>query len=257
MRAFGILGAVAAIVLAFAGNSVCAQTATTAAVGKPMALLAGLRPPHETRHKVAKHTIHAKAAHEKTGGKMRHARMAAAHARHASARTSAARHRAHHERAVAASAFAEESPPQADPNPPHAAVANWRAENVAPANDSAPSMAASPVAPVSTNAAATAGSDAQPDPSKVQTIKIAAPDPVSRSDPTAEQATSVTAKDGAVVAPSGAAQTVLAAPVHGSTSKAVGSTSWIAQMLAALGGAVAAGVVAWFLIGSGPVRTYG
>jgi hypothetical protein len=37
---------------------------------------------------------------------------------------------------------------------------------------------------------------------------------------------------------------------------AVGSASWIAQVLAALGGAVAAGSVAWFLIGSAPQRTY-
>jgi hypothetical protein len=37
----------------------------------------------------------------------------------------------------------------------------------------------------------------------------------------------------------------------------VGSPAWIAQVLAALGGAVAAGSVAWFLIGSAPQRTYG
>lgn len=37
----------------------------------------------------------------------------------------------------------------------------------------------------------------------------------------------------------------------------VGSASWIAQALAALGGAVAAGSVAWFLIGTTPQRTYG
>jgi hypothetical protein len=37
----------------------------------------------------------------------------------------------------------------------------------------------------------------------------------------------------------------------------VGSVAWIAQVLAALGGAVAAGSVAWFLIGSTPQRTYG
>jgi hypothetical protein len=37
----------------------------------------------------------------------------------------------------------------------------------------------------------------------------------------------------------------------------VGSTSWVMQVLAALGGAVAAGSVAWFLIGSAPQRTYG
>jgi hypothetical protein len=37
----------------------------------------------------------------------------------------------------------------------------------------------------------------------------------------------------------------------------VGSTSWVLQVLAALGGAVAAGSVAWFLIGAAPQRTYG
>ncbi len=37
----------------------------------------------------------------------------------------------------------------------------------------------------------------------------------------------------------------------------IGSGSWIAQVLAARGGAVAAGAVAWFLIGSTPQRMYG
>jgi hypothetical protein len=37
----------------------------------------------------------------------------------------------------------------------------------------------------------------------------------------------------------------------------VGTASWIAQVLAALGGAVAAGSAAWFLIGVTPQRTYG
>ena len=37
----------------------------------------------------------------------------------------------------------------------------------------------------------------------------------------------------------------------------VGSASWIAQVLAALGGAIAAGSVAWFLIGASPQRMYG
>ena len=37
----------------------------------------------------------------------------------------------------------------------------------------------------------------------------------------------------------------------------IGSASWIAQVLAALGGAITAGVLAWFLIGAGPVRSYG
>jgi len=37
----------------------------------------------------------------------------------------------------------------------------------------------------------------------------------------------------------------------------VGSTAWILQVMAALGGAVAAGASAWFLIGSTPQRTFG
>jgi hypothetical protein len=37
----------------------------------------------------------------------------------------------------------------------------------------------------------------------------------------------------------------------------IGSTSWIAQVLAALGGALAAGIVAWFLIWPFARRTYG
>ena len=45
--------------------------------------------------------------------------------------------------------------------------------------------------------------------------------------------------------------------VGGQVSSQVGSASWIAKVLAALGGAVAAGSAAWFLIGLTPQRTYG
>ena len=50
-------------------------------------------------------------------------------------------------------------------------------------------------------------------------------------------------------------------PVHAmlfkpSTPSPVGSASWIAQLLAALGGAIAAGAVAWFLIRPAPERNY-
>jgi hypothetical protein len=41
-------------------------------------------------------------------------------------------------------------------------------------------------------------------------------------------------------------------------SSTIGSASWVAQVLAALGGAMAAGTLAWFLIGGGPpARDYG
>jgi hypothetical protein len=41
------------------------------------------------------------------------------------------------------------------------------------------------------------------------------------------------------------------------TKAAVGSPGWIAQVMAALAGAVAAGSIAWFLIGAAPRRAYG
>jgi hypothetical protein len=49
----------------------------------------------------------------------------------------------------------------------------------------------------------------------------------------------------------------LTAPAPEATNAAVGSPGWIAQVMAALAGAVAAGSIAWFLIGSAPQRTYG
>lgn len=267
MRGWGLLGAVAALAMAFAANSVCAQTATSAQVGKPLALLAGLRPPHEAKRKEAKHTIHAKAAHERTATKT-HRRRLAAHARHASATRLATRHHAHHEQAITASAFAEEPSPQMPAT--SAPVSGWPAasQNPAPTGHAATSDPAA--APVADNAPpnAAAGNFRNPDASRVQTVKITAPDPTSLPNPANGHGASdaAAANDSAAAVPAAAAtpQTLAAAPVAepnkdrtGQTTDAVGSASWIAQVLAALGGAVAAGAVAWFLIGGGPVRTYG
>ncbi|MGB7078093.1 MAG: hypothetical protein WBD53_12975, partial [Xanthobacteraceae bacterium] len=124
MRGYGIgvrlLGAVAVFVATFAAGAVYAQAATATPVGKPLALLAGLRPPqeikHATKHKATRHfahvtNVHAKAAHEKTAE--RHRPRMTAHARHASATRLAARHHAHREQTITASAFADEPSPQA------------------------------------------------------------------------------------------------------------------------------------------------
>jgi len=62
-------------------------------------------------------------------------------------------------------------------------------------------------------------------------------------------------QDDAATKPAAATAFVAAAHDQDEASP-VGSPSWIAQVLAALGGAVAAGSVAWFLIGSTPQRTY-
>lgn len=47
------------------------------------------------------------------------------------------------------------------------------------------------------------------------------------------------------------------APQPEAAASAIGSPGWVAQVMAAAAGAVAAGSLAWFLIGSAPQRTYG
>lgn len=54
-------------------------------------------------------------------------------------------------------------------------------------------------------------------------------------------------------APKPAVRALVVAPAAAQPDP-VGSASWIAQVLAALGGAITAGIVAWFLIRSGPPR---
>ncbi|MFY9692399.1 MAG: hypothetical protein WAK35_01515 [Xanthobacteraceae bacterium] len=236
----GFITAIAVVtittVLALGGAQ--AQTAASEPVGKPLALLAGLRPPHEP-----KHAVHAKATHSasrKTAARTsHHVRAAAEHSRHAARRKIARQRHEASEPAVTASAFAEEPPPQA-----------------APADGM---MASTPVAsPVSQPVSENAPAPASPDPTavKVETLRIAAPNPDSSVAPSAPQdAPPVAATNDSSIAPP-SPQSVLAAPIHHDTSQ-VGSAAWIAQVLAAFGGAVTAGAVAWFLIGGGPVRTYG
>jgi hypothetical protein len=49
-------------------------------------------------------------------------------------------------------------------------------------------------------------------------------------------------------------ETVAVAQTH--EQSPAGTSAWVAQLLAAIGGAMAAASVAWFLIGSAPQRTY-
>jgi hypothetical protein len=52
------------------------------------------------------------------------------------------------------------------------------------------------------------------------------------------------------------AMVVRAEPQNASAPSPIGSASWMAHMLAALGGAITAGAVAWFLIKPAPERAY-
>ena len=247
------VGLVVAMAIALALGGARAQTAPNAPVGKPLALLAGLRPPHE-----ASHAVHPKAAHvaiRKTAArKSHHVKTAAEHGRHVAARKFARQRHEASEPAGTASAFAEEPPAQATP----AGIEPGGA--AAPADGmTAPAPTAAPVSgPVSENAPSPSGPSLDPTAVKVQMLRIAAPNQDTGPAPGAQRdAPPVAASNDAAVAPPPAApQTVLAAPLHRDTSP-VGSAPWIAQVLAAFGGAVAAGAVAWFLIGGGPVRTYG
>ncbi len=238
-------GFVGALAVALALSGAQAQTATSEQAGKPLALLAGLRPPHEHHAKTAH------AARKKTAAKKsRHARVAAAHARHSSTRKTAKNEL--REPAVTASAFAEEPPAQAAPDAPP--TRDWSAVNSAPAANSAAATASdTTVAPPPENTPPNVDAGSNPTAVKVETVKITAPDQADAHDPIADHAVPAAATPGGYSADASPQQTALAAPMHRDES-AVGSASWIAQVLAALGGAIAAGAVAWFLIGAGPVR---
>lgn len=253
MRGFGTFSAAAVTALALAcpAGGAWAQTAASHQVGKPPAVLAGLKPPHEFKHRETRHAAHAKIAHGKTAARTRRGRLAAERARHVAAKKIAKYDDDHRERPITASAFAEEPQTASTLTP----TSDWPAVHTAPLADNATAPAAE-----------TPSSSLDPSPSdtavKVQTLRIKSPDQVNALDATAQPdappGTPVAApSESAAAAPTIAPQSALAAPAQEQTSKTpVGSGSWAAQVLAALGGAIAAGAVAWFLIGSGPLRTY-
>jgi len=273
MRGFGVCRglavffAVIGLGVVFASPGAHAQTAA-AQPGKPLALLAGLPPPHDAKHRAARHLEHARAAHDKriherTAGKT-HRRKLAAHARHASGAKLAARHHSHAEHAVTAAAFADEPPPQAAAAPPPPAPAtDWPTVTATSANTPAAAPPAPPVATSAVVSTEAAGNAPEAAAAKVQTLKITAANPtgVGEADPAPSASTPATANASAAAVPAAAVQPapeqVTASQAMVSKRSRVGSASWIAQVLAAFGGAVTAGAVAWFLIGSGPVRTYG
>jgi hypothetical protein len=231
--------ALTAATLILAASGASAQTASSEQPGKPMPLLAGLTPPHTAKTRTTK-------AHEaKT-----HEAKAISHAKVAHKKTAVrtVRKSAHAPIVAAAQATDAAAPPV---NAQDTWPAPAQAEQAQPAQQN--------------NAAASSTSDAIPasdDPNSVvmngQSVEIASPDYLNDIDRTAGDglpaASAPAQSDSADAAP--ASRAVFAAPAHKEGSR-VGSVSWIAQMLAAIGGAAAAGTVAWFLIGTGPVRIYG
>jgi hypothetical protein len=113
---------------------------------------------------------------------------------------------------------------------------------------------------------------AETDPNQIvagHTVQPASPDQAIAVDPAAdnhqqtanEQAANrpapSVATPAAPVAPQAAPTAIIAraAVEKPETPGPVGNASWLAQVLAALGGALTAGVVAWFLIWPAPIRT--
>ena len=245
-------GLIAAAAVVAAVSIAPARAATGATAGQPLSLLAGLRPPHEAKAK--SHGARRSIAKMARSTRTKSSRKLAALHRHRAmkpAKTLAAAKREVRRSAIATAAVvptaATAPSPSTAPSPPPTDD-NWPDANAAPAPPA--DLAAAPVQSVAPDADAGAvvvnGQKVQVDsPDQVNAIDLAADgDPPPAATPSGR----------ADAAP--AAQTVLAAPLHRDAST-VGSASWIAQVMAALGGAIAAGAVAWFLIGSGPVRTYG
>jgi hypothetical protein len=237
-------GAIAVIAVALAVSGATAQTATGDQPGQPLALLAGLRPPHPAKTHEAK--VHAIKTREAKAHEVKTSVHAARTASRKSSAKSAIEFAGRTHDTVAA------MPPE---DPPVQTATAAPPANAWPVADATPPGAdPTPAADGAVAAPPSAPPDGGLTPSALvvdgQTVQVTSPDEVNEID---------LAADNNKAAPS-TSHVAFAAPVQEDASQnanKVGSASWIAQVLAALGGAVAAGSVAWFLIGSGPVRTYG
>ena len=238
------------VIFAAAVAGAAAQTATTGAPGKPLPLL--------------------QLVHPKSKAKLRaHPRIAAKFAKKArlkrriAKRMPAKRHKAVVE--------ASRAPTTAPAPVPAATAATAKPENIWPAvNGATPDtgpggMAA--LAPRSAPAVATEPViDTEPDAimGTSHIVQPATPDdvlaagnqqPATKTAPPANPvAAQIATADRAAPKP---ARVMMVKPAAQSDPSPVGSASWIAHVLAALGGAITAGAVAWFLIGPAPRRTYG
>jgi len=203
-----------------------AQTVTDTGAGKPIQLLRVATQPDKTKLKPrAKRIMKIRTAAKRTGR----------------------RHRLAAERPIHVAEAAKPAAPAAAPADVWANVTPVTAPAAVASAAPAPQLATA--APESTPSELVVGG---------QTVHVVSPDDANEIDRAADAqiAPSVAATQSAVATAAPAADIATVARAHEQTSH-VGSASWIAQILAALGGAAAAGSAAWFLMGSGPQRTYG
>jgi hypothetical protein len=226
------------LVIALAGSA-AAQTATEAAPGKPMPLLQILEKPLKAKSDPHRRT--AKTARKAT--------------------TRFAKRMTRRRTVIAREEATPPPSPAPDAAPAQTAIETAPANNWPQTNGPA-GAAAAPMAyaPDRSAAGGAAADDSTLSEMVVggQTVKIAPPDAVNDIDRAADEPDA--AEDAALksdfVQSAPPSQVMVAAPSQRDTS-AVGSASWIARVLAAIGGAIAAGSTAWFMIGSTPRRTFG
>lgn len=242
----------AAVVLFMSGAAVegaLAQTATTEAPGKPLQLLRIIEAParpkavahnriHAALHRVAavksakRHTVVAEAKAEQSAPTAQDAMpTVSADDADTTAPTSV----------VAAQPPTRPAPSLGEPVMGPLVVGNQPVEVASQTDVNALDLAADKTADAPANAAPVnaAPEDAAP---SYKVAAISAP-PVAVTSDTASKSDSIKAS--------------VTAPAPEAAQTAVGSPGWIAQVMAALAGAVAAGTIAWFLIGAAPQRTYG
>jgi len=223
------------------GGQAVAQTAGTGPVGKPIQLLQLMHPgnseakPHErsvAKHKSKSHLAAKDPASTKLASK------------------ESTSNEAPHITAVVAAAARAPSAPTSETALP-AAVQAIVAENAGAVPTLRPGPAIAPPSELAIDS---------------QTVRVASPDDANEIDLAANEqgapvsdallaaATAVKATSTEAAAPADKSDTGAAA-VSQTPSSNVSGASWLLQVMAALGAAVATGSVAWFLIGSAPLRT--
>jgi hypothetical protein len=233
-------GAAMLLLSGLTASGATAQTATDQAPGGPLQLLHWLRVGSQTNKPTTK--PHAKTAERKTVRtaaaftKLRRIRMATAEATPP---------------ATTWPAVNPDAPPETTITTTTLAPATQPALTLGVAVPNELVVAGQTVqlaSPDEVNELDIAANDTQPPASNVGPTDAASPVPAMN-----EAAEASSKSDSLIAAP----QQPFASQVSNPVVSQVGTASWIAQVLAALGGAVAAGSAAWFLIGVTPQRTYG
>jgi len=238
-------GAVVLFACGTAAGGAAAQSATADTPGKPLELLRIIEQP--LRPKVAAHSRFHAAIHRSFAARSkRHSVIAEAKAQHPTAQDAAPAIVPDDNSAPAAVATTE---PALQPVPP---LAEPAIGELVVGNRTVALASQSDVNEIDLAADATGKRSANLSPSNAKADDAAAN--AAPSVPTTATPAS------AVISDSGSKSDSIKnapAPQPQAARSTVGSPGWIAQVMAAAAGAVAAGSLAWFLIGSAPQRTYG